>query len=131
MGIIALSTLCQGQSALTDAQVTAAINHASGKRHQVGLALNDLQTNLLSWSCLYDMQNNCGTPSSFTHLKAGLSYRLFKLAARCCLSASIALRQEMRLPYIHIMASPSRPEYLDAGGMGMASSVHRIVIFQH
>jgi hypothetical protein len=35
---------------------------------------------------------------------------------------------EMRLPYVHVLASPSRPEYLDAHGMGMASSVHRVVL---
>jgi hypothetical protein len=35
---------------------------------------------------------------------------------------------EMRLPYIHVLASPSQPEYLNASGMGMASSVHRVVL---
>ena len=35
---------------------------------------------------------------------------------------------DMRLPYIHVLASPSKPGYLNANGMAMASSVHRVVL---
>jgi len=105
-----------------------AINHAlSGKRHSIGLTLNDVQTNLLSGL----MCNTCQTtgytiyvynPESWIELKA-------VQARREMLPFGLTdVTPEMRLPYIHVLASPSQPEYLNASGMGMASSVHRVVL---
>ena len=127
LGIFILSTSSFGQT-LTDAQVIAPVNRAlSGKRHQIGLTLNDVQTNLLSGLAC----KTCGTtgytifvytPESWIELKA-------VQARREMLPFGLDnVTPEMRLPYIHVLASPSRPEYLDANGMGMASSVHRVVL---
>ena len=127
LGIFILSTSSFGQT-LTDAQVMAATNRAlSGKRHQIGLTLNDVQTNVLSGVAC----KTCGTtgytifvytPESWIELKA-------VQARREMLPFGLDnVTPEMRLPYIHVLASPSRPEYLDANGMGMASSVHRVVL---
>ena len=127
LGIFFLSALSFGQT-LTDSQVIGAINRAlSGKRHQIGLTLNDLQTNLLSGLVC----KTCGTtgytifvytPESWIQLKA-------VQARREMLPFGLEnVTPEMRLAYIHVLASPSRPEYLDANGMGMASSVHRVVL---
>lgn len=126
-GIFILST-CSFCQNLTDAQVTATIDRAlSGKRHQIGLTLNDVQTNLLSGLAC----KTCGTtgytifvypPESWIELKA-------VQARREMLPFGLEnVTPEMRLPYIHVLASPSRPEYSDANGMGMASSVHRVVL---
>jgi hypothetical protein len=125
MFILSTSSFCQ---ILNDAQVIAAINRGlAGKRHQIGLTLNDVQTNLLSGLIC----KTCGTsgytifvytPESWIELMAVQSRREmlpFRLEN---------VTPEMRLPYIHVLASPSRPEYLDANGMGMASSVHRVVL---
>jgi hypothetical protein len=44
---LSASSFCQAP--LSDDQVIAAINHAfAAKRHQIGLTLNDVQTNILS-----------------------------------------------------------------------------------
>ena len=123
-----LSALSFGQAFLTDAQVTAAIDRAStGKRHQIGLTLNDLQTNLLSGMLCTSCKTTgytifVYTPESWIELQA-------VHARREMLPFGLKdVTPEMRLPYIHALASPSRPEYLNANGMAMASSVHRIVL---
>jgi hypothetical protein len=35
---------------------------------------------------------------------------------------------EMRLPYIRVIALPSKAQYITGSGMSMASSVHRVVL---
>jgi hypothetical protein len=126
LGIFILSASSFGQT-LTDAQVIAAINRALGKRHEIGLTLNDVQTHVFSGLVC----KTCGTtgytifvytPESWIELKAVQARR------EMLPFGSESVTPEMRLPYIHVLASPSRPEYLDAGGMGMASSVHRVVL---
>src|ERR1700722_6962510 len=126
-GIFILSTSLFGQT-LTDAQVIAAIDRAlSGKRHQIGLTLNDVQTNLFSGLVCTTCKTTGYTifvypPESWIELTA-------VQARREMLPFGLQnVTPEMRLPYIHILASPSRPEYLSATGMGMASSVHRVVL---
>lgn len=123
-----LSCVCVAQTSLTDAQVTDAINNALfGKRHQIGLTLNDVQTNLFSGLMCKTCQTTgytiyVYTPESWIELKAVQAHREmlpFGLSD---------VTPEMRLPYIHVLASPSQPEYLNASGMGMASSVHRVVL---
>jgi hypothetical protein len=130
LGLLAsvLAGPCFGQSSLTDAEVAAAMNRAlSGKHHTIGLSLNDVQTNLLS-GLLCETCRTSGytifvyTPESWIELKA-------VQARREMLPFGLEdVTPEMRLPYIHVLASPSSPEYLNASGMGMASSVHRIVL---
>jgi hypothetical protein len=126
-GIFILSASSFGQT-LTDAQVIAAIDRAlSGKRHQIGLTLNDVQTSLFSGLACTTCKTTGYTifvyqPESWIELKA-------VQARREMLPFGLEnVTPEMRLPYIHILASPSRPEYLNANGMGMASSVHRVVL---
>jgi len=130
LGLLAsvLAGACFGQSSLTDTEVAAAVNRAlSGKHHAIGLSLNDVQTNLLS-GLLCETCRTSGytifiyTPESWIELKAVQARR------EMLPFGSEDVTPEMRLPYIHVLASPSRPEYLNARGMGMASSVHRIVL---
>lgn len=127
LGVFILAASSFGQT-LTDAQVIADIDRAlSGKRHQIGLTLNDVQTNLFSGLGCTTCKTTGYTifvypPESWIELKA-------VQARREMLPFGLEnVTPEMRLPYIHILASPSRPEYLNANGMGMASSVHRVVL---
>ena len=123
-----LCRVCTAQTPLTDAQVTGAIRNAlASKHHSIGLTLNDVQTNMLSGLMCRTCQTSgytiyVYTPESWIELKA-------VQARREMLPFGLAdVTPEMRLPYIHVLASPSKPEYLNAGGMGMASSVHRVVL---
>lgn len=116
------------QSALTDALVTVAIDRAfSAKRHSIGLTLNDVQTNLLSgFLC-----ETCRTSGYTIFVYTSESWIELKgvQARREMLPFGLQdVTPEMRSPYIHILASLSMPEYLNANGMGTASSVHRIVL---
>jgi hypothetical protein len=127
MGTLFLCAFSSAQT-LSDSQVLAAINRAlSGKHHQIGLTLNDVQTNLLSGLACSTCKTSgytifVYTPGSWIELQA-------LQARREMLPFGLQdVTFEMRLPYIHILASPSRPEYLNANGMGMASSVHRVVL---
>jgi hypothetical protein len=128
LAALLLCSVCAAQTSLTDAQVIEAINHAlSGKHHSIGLTLNDVQTNVFSGLMCKTCQTSgytiyVYTPESWIELKA-------VQARREMLPFGLAdVTPEMKLPYIHVVASPSKPEYLDAGGMGRASSVHRIVL---
>lgn len=128
LGMLLPGTLAFGQDSLTDAQVLAAINRAfTGKRHQIGLALNDKQTAFFSGLACTTCQTTgytifVYTPESWIELQA-------VQARREMLPFGLAdVTPEMRMPYIHVLASPSAAEYLNANGMGMASSVHRVVL---
>jgi len=128
LAALLLSCVCVAQTSLTDAQVTDAINNALfGKRHSIGLTLNDVQTNLFSGLICKTCQTTgytiyVYTPESWIELKAVQAHR------EMLPFGLTDVTPEMRLPYIHVLASPSRPEYLNASGMGMASSVHRVVL---
>jgi hypothetical protein len=117
-----------GQESLTDAQVIAAINRAStGKRHQVGLSLNDKQTALLSGLVCETCQTSgytifVYTPESWIELQAIQARR------EMMPFGFNDVTPELRLPYIHIMALPSKADYLNGSGIAMASSVHRVVL---
>jgi hypothetical protein len=128
LGMLLVGAFAFGQSPLTDDQVAGAINRAlTGKRHQIGLTLTDMQTNLLSGLVCTTCKTTgytiyVYTPESWIELQA-------VQARREMLPFSVAsVSPEMRLPYIHVLASPSKPEYLNANGMAMASSVHRVVL---
>jgi hypothetical protein len=122
-------TLSFGQGTLTDTQVGDAVmrGFTAGKRHQVGLTLNDKQTALLSGIACTTCKTSgytiaVYTPESWIELQAVQARR-----EMMPFSAS-SVTPEMRLPYIHVFALPSTAEYLNANGMGMASSVHRVVL---
>lgn len=128
LAALLVSCMCTAQTSLKDSQVSDAINRALfGKRHTIGLTLNDVQTNLLS-GLMCETCRTTGytiyvyTPESWIELKA-------VQARREMLPFGLTdVTPEMRLPFIHVLASPSQPEYLNASGMGMASSVHRVVL---
>jgi hypothetical protein len=128
VGVLMIGTLSFGQDSLTDAQVAAAINRAlTGKRHEIGLSLNDKQTFFFSGLICETCQTSgytifVYTPETWIELQA-------VQARREMLPFGVAdVTPEMRLPYIHVLASPSKADYLNANGMAMASSVHRVVL---
>lgn len=128
LGMLLLGTVSFGQNSLTDEQVVAAINRAStGKRHQIGLTLNDKQTAFFSGLACDTCQTSgytilVYTPESWIELQVVQARREMK-------PFGVAdVTPEMRLPYIHVLALPSTAAYLNASGMGMASSVHRVVL---
>lgn len=128
LGMLLVGTLAFGQVTLTDEQVAGAISRAfTAKRHQIGLTLNDMQTNLLSGLVCRTCKATgytiyVYTPESWVELQA-------VRARREMLPFGLeSVTPEMRLPYIHVLASPSQPEYLNANGFTMASSVHRVVL---
>jgi len=127
LGLLMLSTssFCQ---TLTDAQVIAAINRAlSGRRHQIGLTLNDVQTNLLSGLVCTTCKTTGYTIHVFTP-ESWIELQAFQARREMVPFSVASVSPEMRLPYIHVLATPSKPEYLNANGMAMASSVHRVVL---
>ncbi len=112
---------------VTDEQANAAIERAHGKRHEIGLELNDKQTHLLSGLV-------CDTCST-----SGYTIRIFMPESWIELQAARAFREmlpftlanvtpEMRRPYLRVLALPSTADYLTGAGLSMASSVHRIVL---
>jgi hypothetical protein len=114
--------------AMTDAEVRAAIENAlHGKRHDIGLALNDLQKSTFSGlGC-----DTCGvsgytiyvyTPEQWIELLAAQ-------AAKEMLPFGLeSVAPEMRQHNLHVIAMPSTAKYLDANGLSAASSVHRVVL---
>ena len=128
LGTFLLSVFSFAQAPLSDEQVLNAINRAfTEKGREIGLTLNDVQTNLLSGIVCKTCQTTgytifVYTPESWIELKAVQARR------EMLPFAFEDVTTEMRLPYIHVLASPSRPEYLSGSGMAMASSVHRVVL---
>jgi hypothetical protein len=126
--VVALSTFSFGQSVLTDSDVQAAIQSGFVARNRhIGLTLNDVQTNILSSLVC----KTCGTSGYTIYVYTPESWIQLQAvhARREMLPFTAAdVSPEMKLPFIHVLASPSRPEYLNANGMAMASSVHRIVL---
>ena len=114
--------------AMTDAEVRAAIENAlHGKRHDIGLALNDLQKSTFSvLGC-----DTCGvsgytiyvyTPEQWIELLAAQ-------AAKEMLPFGLeSVAPAMRQHNLHVIAMPSTAKYLDANGLSAASSVHRVVL---
>jgi hypothetical protein len=113
---------------LTDAQVDAAIQKGfSTKPHKIGLSLTDQQTAIFSGMAC----KTCG--------QSGYMIRVFNpeqwigyLAAHAkseMMPFTVAdVSQELRMPHLHVIALPSRAEYLTGAGLSLSSSVHRVVL---
>jgi hypothetical protein len=122
-------TLSFGQGTLTDTQVGNAVSRGftAGKRHQVGLSLNDKQTALLSGIACRTCKTSGYTISVYTP-ESWIELQAVQARREMMPFSASSVTPEMRLPYIHVFALPSTAEYLNANGMGMASSVHRVVL---
>jgi hypothetical protein len=122
----AVSSAANGS--MSDAEVRAAIDNAlHGKRHDVGLALNDLQKSTFSSvGC-----ETCGvsgytivvyTPEQWIELLA------VQAAKEMLPFGMESITPEMRQRYLHVVAMPSTANYINANGLSAASSVHRVVL---
>ncbi len=118
----------QAGQALTDAEVDAAIKRAThGKRHSIGLTLNDKQTSVLSaMSC-----RTCGvsgyTVTIYTP-EMWIEQQAINAAREMRPFSASDVTQEMRQPDLRVAALPSRADYINAQGLSSASSVHRVVL---
>ena len=113
---------------LTDDQVAAAIDRAThGKRHAIGLTLNDMQMFLLSGMIC----DTCGT-SGYTVTIYTPELWIEQLAVNAqneMQPLSVKdVPQEARESILRVVALPSRADYLTGAGLSMASSVHRVVL---
>jgi hypothetical protein len=113
---------------LTDAQVQASIDDAlHGKRHDVGVTLNDMQTLLLSaMAC-----EGCGVSGYTITVLTPEDYieYLAVQARREMMPFGLAdVTPQMRAPVLHIFAQPSTATNLTGAGLSLASSVHRVVL---
>ncbi len=129
IGILAAVTLAVSGYAqqLTDDQVRQAIARGNGKRHQIGLTLNDKQTAFLSsLRC-----QTCG--------QSGYTITIYNPEQWIELGAQQAQKEmqpfgladvtdQMRAPALHVIALPSQAEHLTGSGIAGSSSVHRVVL---
>lgn len=111
---------------LTDEQVTQAIQQGLASRHRIGLTLNDLQTSMTG-RCF-----KCNHASGFTisiYRPAQWIEEVAAQAKRDMRPYSISdVSEQMRQSYLHVIALPSTPDYLNARGLARSSSVKRIVL---
>lgn len=114
-------------SLVSDSDANDAIERARGKRHDIGLTLNDKQMSLVSGLAC----DTCGT--------SGYKIHIFTAENWIELQASRAFKEmlpftladvtpEMRSPYLRVLALPSTADYITGAGLSMASSVHRVVL---
>lgn len=113
---------------LTDDQIAAAIDRATrGKRHAIGLTLNDVQTFLLSGM----LCETCGT-SGYTITIYTPELWVEQLAVNAqseMLPFSVKdVSPEARESVLRVVALPSQADYITGPGLSMASSVHRVVL---
>lgn len=113
---------------LSDSQVSQAIENGNkAGRHPIGLTLNDVQTSVLSHIACH----TCGV--------SGYTITVYNPDQWIALRAQYArsemepfdvkdVTDEMRAPVLHVVALPSRADYLSGSGIGAASSVHRVVL---
>jgi hypothetical protein len=126
LAALSLAVFAFGQQ-LTDDQVRLAIERGSGKRHQIGLTLNDKQTAFFSaLAC-----RTCG--------QSGYTITVYNPEQWIELGAAQAKKEmqpftvadvtdQMRAQELHVVALPSRAEYLTGNGIALSSSVHRVVL---
>ena len=113
---------------LTEAEIREAIlaGIAIG-RHRIGLVLNDLETSigtaLLCQTCAESGYTiYVYTPKQWIE-------QMVANARREMVPFTINdVTPEMRRKMLHVVAMPSRPEYLTGIGFGLSSDVHRIVL---
>jgi hypothetical protein len=112
---------------LTDEQVRLAIERGAGKPHQIGLTLNDKQTFFFSAIAC----RTCG--------QSGYTITVYNPEQWVELCAAQAKKEmepfgvadvtdQMRAQDLHVVALPSRAEYLTGSGIAGSSSVHRVVL---
>jgi hypothetical protein len=113
---------------LTDSQVQASIDRALHvKRRQIGLRLNDVQTAVFSGLACETCQTSGYTIWVYT-AESWIEEEAVR-APREMMPFNLAnINDEMRQPYIRVLALPSTAEYLTGAGMSMSSSVHRVVL---
>lgn len=113
---------------LTDEQVSAAIYRAThGRRHSIGLTLNDVQMFFLSGM----LCDTCGTSGyTVTIYTPELWIEQLALNAQSEMLPFTVndITPEMRRPDLRVVALPSRADYITGAGLSMASSVHRVVL---
>ncbi len=110
---------------LSEQEISEAIQGNS--RHAAGLRLNDVQTRLLSGM----LCKTCGASGYTTTIYTPQQWiaHAAQYARREMMPFSRAeVTDDMRQPLLHVEALPSSPDYLNANGFSMASSVHRIVL---
>ena len=130
---IEANSMIQGRSpqSLTDDQVREAIARSNGKHHSIGLQLTDQQTAFAS-AFVAGMNNQQGAVTGFTivvysptqwvELQAALAHREMR-------PFTVADADDnMRVPMLHVLALPSRAEYISGPGMTYAQGVKRIVL---
>ena len=126
MAALVLALSASGQQ-LTDDQVGLAITRGSGKPHRIGLTLNDKQRAFFSTlACKTCAQSGYTitvyNPEQWIELGAAQ-------AKKEMLPFSLAdVTEAMRAPELHVVALPSRAEYLTGSGIALSSSVHRVVL---
>ena len=113
---------------LTDDQVKQAIDRGNKERpQQIGLTLNDIQTAIFSGMAC----TTCGQ-SGYTIMVYTPEQWIELGAARAkgeMLPFSIAdVNVQMRAPIVHVIALPSKANYLTGEGISFSSSVHRVVL---
>jgi hypothetical protein len=113
---------------LSDSQVRQAIENGNkAGRHPIGLTLNDVQTSVLSAM----LCSTCGV-SGYTitvyNPEQWIAAATWNARKEMAPFDVKDVTDEMRAPALHVVALPSRAEYLSSSGMGMASSVHRVVL---
>jgi hypothetical protein len=110
---------------LSEQKISEAIQGYS--RHAAGLRLNDVQTRLLSGMIC----KTCGASGYTTTIYTPQQWiaHAAQYARREMMPFSRAeVTDDMRQPLLHVEALPSSPDYLNANGFSIASSVHRIVL---
>jgi hypothetical protein len=115
-------------ASMSDAEVRAAIDNAlHGKRHDIGLALNDLQKSTFSsLGC-----ETCGVSgyTIFVYTPEQWIELLAVQAAKEMVPFGLeSITPDMRQRYLHVVAMPSTANYINASGLSAASSVHRVVL---
>jgi len=130
--LIATCALLVGQPSfgqdLSDSDVANAIEAAlHGKRHGIGLRLNDVQTSVFSsMAC-----TTCGVSGYTIFIYTPEQWIEFQAinARKEMLPFGIAdVTPDMRRPALHVLALPSKAEYINGTGLSRASSVHRVVL---
>jgi hypothetical protein len=126
LAALSLAVVAFGQQ-LTDDQVRLAIERGVGKRHQIGLTLNDKQTAFFSTLAC----RTCGQ-SGYTITVYNPEQWIELVAAQAKKEMqpfSVAdVTDQMRAQELHVVALPSQAEYLTGNGIALSSSVHRVVL---
>lgn len=113
---------------LTDAQVNAAIESAGrGKRHHIGLTLNDVQTAIFSGMACQTCRTSGYTITIYTP-EMWIEQQAANAAREMRPFSAADVTDEMRQPDLRIEALPSTADHITGSGLAWSSSVHRVVL---